>query len=186
MSQTMRLTIHLPLPRQEEMELPYQTEVKIFVWSQNSIENSEDKLKEVESTMTNHFPCQITINISEELIQTLKSWPNMENATRDHIRIKAVVSHHPSEDFVASTYKYVVIRKIPFNDQDAIYIHSKEQRNIYVKFFPFFKIGTSEPTASLITLCRHRSIDIWLIIHVRRLQNHMKQEGIFDRRNRKK
>ena len=169
MSRKFHLTIHLP--GREEMDHTFHVNLDIFVWSQNSTAKSKKAL----STITNHFPHRITIDIPEDLVLNLVDHGKMPDAVDHCIRIKAIGFHHPSGDLIATTYHYTVIKEITFAEKERIYIQSKEQISIYVKFSVLFKTKKPKSIVSLIIL-RDRTIGISLIIHVQRLKYHIKDE----------
>jgi hypothetical protein len=68
------------------------------------------------------------------------------------IRLKAVVSRHPSGDRIATTYRLVVIKRLPFAEEGKIFIESIEQINIYVQFFVLFRTNEHQSATPLIIL----------------------------------
>ena len=144
MAETLDLTIHVP--HKEQVELLYHTNIEIFVWSKDAGGNG----KKVLSTMTNHFPKKVRIEIPEEYIKNLKEHTEMPDEKSHHIRIKAMVFHHPSGDLVASTYGYVILESIPFNQNQNIFVQSNQPTNINVKVFLFFRTKKHNPRAATI------------------------------------
>lgn len=112
MSQELNIQVHVP--GQENIELPFHVNLDIFVWSQYSKLNT----KKIYSTLVKRFPHRTVVKIPEDLVSNLKQHLNLPNVDMHFIRLNAVVSRHPSGEHIASTYRLVVIRQLPFAEEE--------------------------------------------------------------------